>query len=122
MITFSQDKPIYLQMADRLSDDILACKYGDDERIPSVREYAADMQVNTNTAVKAFDELSRQNIIYNRRGMGFYVTAGARSRIQEQRRKEFREQTLTRIFREMDLLGIGIEDVVEAYKNERMKK
>ena len=122
MITFSQDKPIYLQMADRLSDDILAGKYGDDERIPSVREYAAEMQVNTNTAVKAFDELSRQNIIYNRRGMGFYVTAGARSRIQEQRRKEFREQTLTRIFREMDLLGIGIEDVVEAYKNERMKK
>lgn len=122
MFTFSQDKPIYLQMADRLSDDILASKYGDDERIPSVREYAAEMQVNTNTAVKAFDELARQNIIYNRRGMGFYVTAGARSRIQEQRRKDFREQTLTRIFREMDLLGIGIDDVVEAYNNEKNKE
>lgn len=122
MFTFSQDKPIYLQMADRLSDDILAGKYGDDERIPSVREYATEMQVNTNTAVKAFDELARQNIIYNRRGMGFYVTAGARSRIQEQRRKDFREQTLTRIFREMDLLSISIEDVVEAYKNEKNKE
>ena len=121
-MTFNQDKPIYLQMADRLSDDILAGKYRDDERIPSMREYAAEMQVNTNTAVKAFDELARQNIIYNRRGLGFYVTAGARSRIQEQRRKDFREQTLTRIFREMDLLGISIDDVVEAYNNEKNKE
>lgn len=49
---FSNDKAIYIQMADRLCDEILAGKYADDDRIPSVREYAVMLQVNTNTAVK----------------------------------------------------------------------
>ena len=56
---FSGEKPIYLQMADRLCDEILAGKYQDDDRIPSVREYAVMLEVNANTAVKAYDELAR---------------------------------------------------------------
>ena len=52
-MTFNNDKAIYLQMADRLCDEILAGTYGDDDRVPSVREYAVAMEVNTNTAVKA---------------------------------------------------------------------
>ena len=52
-MTFSNDKPIYLQMADRLCDEILSGVYQDDDRIPSVREYAVLLEVNTNTAVKA---------------------------------------------------------------------
>ena len=69
MTTFSNDKAIYLQMADRLCDEILAGLYGDDDRIPSVREYAVLLQVNTNTAVKAYDALARDGIIYNRRAL-----------------------------------------------------
>ena len=65
---FSNDKAIYIQMADRLCDEILAGKYADDDRIPSVREYAVMLQVNTNTAVKAYDQLARDGIIYNKRG------------------------------------------------------
>ena len=52
-MTFSNDKPIYIQMADRLCDEILSGVYQDDDRIPSVREYAVLLEVNTNTAVKA---------------------------------------------------------------------
>ena len=81
MTTFSNDKAIYLQMADRLCDEILAGLYGDDDRIPSVREYAVLLQVNTNTAVKAYDALARDGIIYNRRGLGYFVSAGARDTI-----------------------------------------
>ena len=61
-MTFSNEKAIFLQMADRLCDEILAGKYQDDDRIPSVREYAVLLEVNTNTAVKAYDELARANI------------------------------------------------------------
>ena len=64
---FTNDKPIYLQMADRLCDEILSGVYKDDDRIPSVREYSVLLEVNTNTAVKAYDELARANIIYNKR-------------------------------------------------------
>ena len=53
MTTFNPDKAIYLQMADRLCDEILAGTYRADDRVPSVREYAVLLQVNTNTAVKA---------------------------------------------------------------------
>ena len=52
-MTFTNDKPIYIQMADRLCEEILAGSYKDDDRIPSVREYAVLLEVNTNTAVKA---------------------------------------------------------------------
>ena len=60
MTTFNPDKAIYLQMADRLCDEILAGTYRADDRVPSVREYAVLLQVNTNTAVKAYDELARR--------------------------------------------------------------
>ena len=80
---FSNDKAIYIQIADRLCDEILAGKYKDDDRIPSVREYAVLLEVNTNTAVKAYDELARANIIYNKRGLGYFVTKGAKKQIMK---------------------------------------
>ena len=114
---FNNDKPIYLQMADRLSDEILSDTYRDDERIPSVREYAVLLQVNTNTAVKAYEELARNEIIYNRRGLGYFVTKGAKQRILDVRRREFMEQRLPELFRNMKLLNIDIKDVNEAWNN-----
>ncbi len=88
---FNNDKPIYLQMADRLSDEILAGTYHDDERISSVREYAVLLQVNTNTAVKAYEELARNEIIYNKRGLGYFVTKGAKQKILRVRKREEHE-------------------------------
>lgn len=114
-MNFSNDKPIYIQMADRLMDEILADKYKDDDRIPSVREYAVLLEVNTNTAVKAYDELSRANIIYNKRGLGYFVTPGAKKQILKERKKEFMKERLPELFRQMKLLGITLEDVKVAY-------
>ena len=75
---FENNKAIYEQMADRLCDEIIAGTYKADDRIPSVREYAVMLQVNTNTAVKAYELLSREEIIYNRRGLGYFVAPNAR--------------------------------------------
>lgn len=115
MDIFSQDKPIYLQIADRLCNEILAGTYADDGRIPSVREYGTLLQVNTNTAVKAYEQLSRDEIIYQRRGMGYFVTAGARDRIMAQRREAFMNTKLKDLFSEMKLLNISIDDVIKQY-------
>ncbi len=114
-MTFSNDKAIYVQMADRLCDEILAGKYQDDDRIPSVREYSVLLEVNTNTAVKAYDELARANIIYNKRGLGYFVTPGAKKQILKERKKEFMKERLPELFRQMKLLGITLEDVKVAY-------
>ena len=114
-MTFTNDKAIYIQMADRLCDEILAGKYKDDDRIPSVREYAVLLEVNTNTAVKAYDELARANIIYNKRGLGYFVSPGAKEQILDERRRDFIDNKLPELFRQKQLLGITLEDVKETY-------
>ena len=113
---FNSDKPIFLQMADRLCDEILADKYKDDDRIPSVREYAVLLEVNTNTAVKAYEQLARDNIIYNKRGMGYFVTPGSREQILQERRQEFMGQMLPELFRQMKLLGLELKDIEKAWQ------
>ncbi|MBQ7662404.1 MAG: GntR family transcriptional regulator [Prevotella sp.] len=115
-MTFSNDKPIYIQMADRLMDEILADTYKDDDRIPSVREYSVLLEVNTNTAVKAYDELARANIIYNKRGLGYFVTPGAKKQILKERKRLFMKEQLPELFRQMKLLGITIDDIKAAYE------
>jgi DNA-binding transcriptional regulator YhcF (GntR family) len=116
-MTFTNDKAIYIQMADRLCDEILAGTYKDDDRIPSVREYAVMLEVNANTVVKAYDELSRANIIYNKRGLGYFVTPGAKKQILKERKQEFMKERLPELFRQMLLLDITIDDVAEAFKS-----
>ena len=91
-MNFSNDKAIYVQIAERLSDEILAGKYKEDERIPSVREYAVLLEVNANTTVKAYDLLATDEIIYNKRGLGYFVSAGAKKQIKKTRKKEFMKE------------------------------
>mgnify|MGYP004659780131 FL=1 len=118
---FNNEKPIYLQLADRLSDDIVDGKYNDDDRVPSVREFGMCFEVNTNTAVKAYDMLSRDNVIYNRRGLGYFVTSGAREKIMESRRTDFMNSVLPDVFRQMRMLGIGIEELTRMWKEDIKK-
>ena len=70
-MNFKESKAIYLQIADRICDEILLGQFGEEERIPSVREYAAIVEVNANTVMRSFDYLQSQNIIYNKRGYFF---------------------------------------------------
>lgn len=116
-MNFTTEKAIYVQIADHLCDEILAGKFGGDERIPSVREYAVLLEVNTNTTVKSYDLLATKGIIYNKRGLGYFVTAGAKERILEERRHEFMEQKLPEMFRQMQMLGISMDDVEKEWKN-----
>lgn len=98
-------------MADRLCDEIIAGLYKADDRIPSVREYAVTLEVNTNTAVKAYELLAREEIIYNKRGLGYFVSPDAQKQILTQRKKEFMNEMLPELFRQMELLEISVEEV-----------
>lgn len=109
---FKDNKPIYMQIASRICDEILTHAYKVDERIPSVREYAANLEVNTNTVVRSFDYLQNNNIIYNKRGMGFYVAADAEQIIMNIRKTAFVNEVLPEVFAEMKMLGISIDEVV----------
>ena len=124
MTDFRQDKAIYRQMSDRLCDDILSGRYNAGDRIPSVRELSEMLEVNTNTVVRAYDQLTRQGIVFTRRGMGYFVSENARDIIMENKRKEFMdkrkefmEEKLPDLFRQMKLLGIPIETVEKLWEN-----
>ena len=113
---YHNERAIFVRIAERICDDILAGKYAEESRVPSVRELAAEYEVNTNTAVKAYEQLARANIIYNKRGMGYYVTPGAREQILKQRRQAFLQEQLPELFRQMRLLDISIGDVEQAWR------
>ncbi len=113
---FKQQKAIYLQIAERLCDDILTGVYPEAERLPSVREYAAQMEVNVNTLVRSYDWLQQNEVIYQRRGLGYFVAEGARKVISVMRRQEFFHEQLPTLFRTMHTLGITMEDVQHEWK------
>lgn len=113
---FNSDRAIFLQMADRLCDEILTGTYKEGDRVPSVRDYAISLQVNTNTAVKTYEHLGREGVIFNKRGMGYYVSPGAKGKIMEERKTDFLRRTLPELFRSMGMLGISIDEVVSRHK------
>ena len=114
-MAFSNDKAIYLQMADRLSDEILVGTYKAFDRVPSVREYAARLGVNANTAVKAYDQLSQEGVIFNKRGLGYFVAEDAQRNIKDTRRRAFMKTVIPEMVRQMKLLDISLGDVKEAF-------
>jgi GntR family transcriptional regulator len=116
---FNSGKPIYLQMADRLMDEIVAGVYMAESRIPSVREYAVSLGVNTNTAMKAYDALAQHGIIYNKRGLGYFVTPGATEQIKEERRHEFYERHLPQLEHQMEVLGISVEELTQQIREDQ---
>lgn len=116
-MNFSNDKAIYIQIAERLCDEILAGKYQEDERIPSVREYAVLLEVNANTTVKSYDLLANEGVIYNKRGLGYFVSSGAKKKIKKARKSEFMKERLPELARQMQLLDISIEEVTETLEH-----
>ena len=113
---FKESKPIYLQIADRICDEILQGKYKEEERIPSVREYASTVEVNANTVVRSFDYLQGQDIIYNKRGLGYFVAQSGRERILKLRKEVFLRDELPEFFRQIKTLDIPLKDVEMMYK------
>lgn len=121
-MNFKESKAIYLQIADRICDEILLGQYVEDERIPSVREYATIVEVNANTVMRSYDYLQSQNIIYNKRGIGYFVSAGAKSLILSLRKTLFLEEELESFFKQLRILDIPIEEIVKMYKDFCMKE
>lgn len=115
-MNFKESKAIYLQIADRISDEILLGHYSEEERIPSVREYAAIVEVNANTTMRSFDYLQSQNIIYNKRGIGYFVSAGAKELIRSLRRDVFLKEEINYFFHQLATLNISTDELSAMYQ------
>ena len=106
---FKENKAIYLQISDMVCDDILSGKLSDNDKIASVRDLAALVEVNANTCARAYEWLQNQGIIFTKRGLGYFVNEGARQTIVNMKREEFIEETIPEVARQMLNLGISID-------------
>lgn len=117
MMDFNSNKPIYRQIIDFSYNNILSGEWREGERVPSVRELASQLAVNTHTVLKAMEYLQQRDIIYQRRGMGFYLRDDARDKVNADRQTNFFNETLPLLFEEMNRLDISIDEIVRRYKD-----
>ncbi len=108
---FTNDKAIFLQIADHFFDSILAGKWPEGERIPSVREMALAMEVNPNTIMRTYAYLQESDVVFNRRGLGYYVSPSAKERIKGIKRNILINNELPRLFEAMKLLDMDFEEL-----------
>jgi DNA-binding transcriptional regulator YhcF (GntR family) len=112
---FKEKQAIYLQIADYVCDRILMGKWMPGNRLLSVRELAVLLEVNPNTVMRAYDMLLKQDILVNKRGIGFFVDQNASVRILTLRKQRFLEEELPHVIKNMHLLGIKINEIEEKY-------
>lgn len=117
---FRESQAIYLQIADYVCEKILLKEWTVDERIPAVRELAVQLEVNPNTVMRTYDFLQNQEIIYNQRGIGYFVSSTAMKHAIEYRKLEFTEKDLPKVFHNMFLLGMEVDDLKSKF--EKYKK
>lgn len=110
---YSEHKPIYLQNVDLMQENILRGEWREEERIPSVREMGAMVGVNPNTIVRSYQLLESQDIIYNKRGLGYFVKEGAVERIKESVKREFIANELPQFKAKARMLGITNEELMD---------
>ncbi len=114
---FKNNKGIFLQIADSISEKVMEGKYAPGEKIPSVRDLATEMGVNPNTVMRTYSELQTRGIIENKRGLGFYVTNDAIRIIHQWKKKEFFENDLPLILRQTRMLDIKFDDLKPYFDN-----
>ena len=113
---FRENEAIYLQIAAYAGENILLGKWDLNGKVPSVRELAADLQVNPNTVMRAYEFLQGKEVIMNKRGIGFFVTADAKEKLMAYRKEHFLGQELPEFFRNLQLLEISMDEIKKRFE------
>ena len=108
-----ENRPIFVQIAERIENDIIAGELPEETQVPSTNQFASFYQINPATAAKGVNLLVDQGILYKKRGLGMYVAPGAQARLLEKRREQFYEQYVVSMIREAEKLGITQEQLAD---------
>lgn len=112
-------RPIYVQIAEDLKSMILSGELAAENRAPSTKELSEFYQVNPTTAAKAMTELSMVGLVKKKRGLGMFVTPGARERIRAERREAFQRTYIEPLKAEADILGLTLHDIIAMLEDEK---
>lgn len=109
---FDNNKAIYLQIADSICDRVLSRQLLENDRIASVREWGAQIGVNPNTIARSYEVLTEMGVIYQKRGIGFFVAPDAREKIISAQKKQFVEQEVPAFVKRAELLGVDLKEII----------
>lgn len=114
---FDDARPIFLQLAEQIEDDVLRGVYAEEAQVPSTNELAAFLRINPATAGKALNRLVDAGVLYKRRGIGMFVSAGAKALIGSQRQGDFAASYIEPLVAEARSLGLERGDVIRLIEN-----
>jgi GntR family transcriptional regulator len=109
---WNDSQPIYRQLRDHVVAMILDGTLKEGSPLPSVRNVAAEYRVNPLTVMKSYQELVDEGLVEARRGLGMFVTDGARSLLRKGEREKFLSQEWPRIQETIQRLGLSVEDLL----------
>ena len=109
----TQEKSIYLQSAEMIETDILRDILLEEERVPSTNELAKLYAINPATAAKGVNILVDEGVLYKKRGIGMFVSAGAKEAILSRRKNEFYDNYVKKLLEEAASIGLGKEEVIQ---------
>jgi DNA-binding transcriptional regulator YhcF (GntR family) len=112
---FKERQAIYLQIGEHICENILRRLWKEGEKIPSVREMAVSIEVNPNTVMRTYSYLQDRGIIFNKRGIGYFISDDAYEKTLELKKNSFINYELPGIFNTMELLKINFDDLRELY-------
>lgn len=112
------DVPLFLQVAQRISDDIVDGTLAEGDQVPSINEFATFWRINPATALKGVGQLVSDGVLYKQRGIGTFVADGARAQLVKQRQAEFADRYLKPLIAEAARLGISATDLAALIKEE----
>jgi len=115
-MNFNNTTAIYLQIVDFICRQILTGRWPMGERLLSVRELGIQLEVNPNTIMRSYEILQNQQIIENKRGVGYFVSQDAVQRIQVLKKEQFVREDLPQLFQNMELLGINLSQLDDYYQ------
>ena len=116
-VEWKENQPIYRQLRDLVVQRIMDGSFLEGEAIPSVRQVAADYQINHLTVGKAYQELVDAGLLEKRRGLGMFVVTGARGSLTNQEQQRFLDNEVPAFANRVRLLGLDIHRVVELLQN-----
>ncbi|MCR8556272.1 GntR family transcriptional regulator [Mucilaginibacter sp. BJC16-A38] len=114
---FKDNEAIYLQIAAYVCDNILLDKWPPEQKIPSVRDLAIELEVNPNTVMRSYEFLQKQEVVYNKRGLGLFVAADGYETVKRLRKENFLAQNLPELFKNMYLLDISAKEIEERFES-----
>ena len=113
---FRDNEAIYLQIAAYVSDNILLGKWPAEQKIPSVRDLAVELEVNPNTVMRSYEFLQNQGVIYNKRGLGLFVAPDGYEKVKAYRKERFMQQDLPDFSKIFTCWILILEDMQERYE------